>query len=78
MTSSVAVDPIRCAGHGLCALALDERISLDEWGFPIVDATPLDTKREVRRARRAARACPRQALLVNDASAARSASTVAT
>ena len=78
MTATVTVDPIRCAGHGLCALALDERISLDEWGFPIVDATPLGSKRQVRRAQRAARACPRQALLVNEDSTARTASTVAT
>ena len=30
------VDPTACAGHGLCADLLAERIGLDEWGFPIV------------------------------------------
>jgi ferredoxin len=78
MTTSVAVDPVRCAAHGLCALVLEERISLDEWGFPVVDSAPLESARLVRRARRAARACPRRALLVSTAPERRSTSTVGT
>ena len=35
------VDPIACDGHGLCADLLPERIELDEWGYPIVDRTPV-------------------------------------
>ena len=30
------VDPIACAGRGLCAELLPELISLDDWGFPMV------------------------------------------
>ena len=29
------VDPIACDGRGLCAEALPELITLDDWGFPI-------------------------------------------
>lgn len=38
----VVVDRIRCDGRGLCAELLPERISLDEWGYPLVDETPVD------------------------------------
>jgi len=30
------VDPIACAGRGLCAELLPELITLDDWGFPMV------------------------------------------
>ena len=30
------VDPIACDGRGLCAEALPELITLDDWGFPII------------------------------------------
>ena len=33
----LVVDPVACAGHGLCAELLPERIALDDWGYPIVD-----------------------------------------
>jgi ferredoxin len=54
------LDRTACTGHGLCADLLPERISLDEWGFPIVsgDVPP----RLAAHARRAARACPVLAL----------------
>lgn len=57
----VRVDPIACDGHGLCADLLPERIKLDEWGYPIVDRTPVrgDTAAH---ARRALAACPKLAL----------------
>lgn len=67
MSADVTVDPVKCTGHGLCALLLAERITLDNWGFPVVDATPLDTRRLLRKARRASGACPRQALSVRHA-----------
>lgn len=77
MSVRITVDPVRCAGHGLCALLLEERVTLDEWGYPRVDAEPLDDGRPARRARRAARACPRQALAVIDAAETPTRSTVA-
>ena len=47
----------------MCAELLPERVTLDEWGYPIIDAKPLDG-RELEYARRAARACPTLALLL--------------
>ncbi len=32
----LAVDRIKCDGHGLCAELLPELIRLDDWGYPIV------------------------------------------
>jgi len=36
------VDMIVCDGRGVCAELFPERISLDDWGYPIVDTTPFD------------------------------------
>ena len=58
---TLRVDPIACDGHGLCAELFPERISLDDWGFPIVDPTPISSALE-RHARRAIRQCPTRAL----------------
>jgi len=30
------VDPIACAGRGLCAEILPGLITLDDWGFPVI------------------------------------------
>ncbi len=61
----VRVNPITCEAHGMCAELLPERITLDEWGYPIVDGAPL-TGSQVEHATRAARACPTFALLVDN------------
>ena len=53
----ILVDPIRCDGHGVCAELFPERIRLDDWGYPIVDDTPIDA-RLLPHARRAVEACP--------------------
>jgi ferredoxin len=63
MSRGVRVNPIACEAHGMCAELLPERISLDEWGYPIVDETPL-TPDVLDHARRAAQACPTFALLL--------------
>lgn len=47
----------------MCAELLPERITLDEWGYPLLDDQPLRAT-EVEHAIRAARACPTFALLV--------------
>ncbi len=65
MSRRVRVNPITCEAHGMCAELLPERIELDEWGYPIVDGSPLRGV-EVDHAIRAARACPTFALLVNN------------
>lgn len=56
------VNPIRCTAHGLCAELLPERVTLDEWGYPIVDGTPIPADL-MADARRAAAACPMLALV---------------
>ena len=57
----LTVDPIACDGHGLCAELFPERITLDDWGFPIVDPTPIAGSLE-RHAKRAVAECPVKAL----------------
>jgi ferredoxin len=34
----LTVDWTRCDGHGLCAVLLPGRITLDDWGFPLIAA----------------------------------------
>ncbi len=63
MSRRVRVNPIACEAHGMCAELLPERITLDEWGYPIVDDAPVDGEL-LAHAMRAAQACPTFALLV--------------
>ena len=37
----ILIDPVACDAYGYCAELLPEAITLDEWGYPIVDGTPL-------------------------------------
>lgn len=57
----VRVDFTKCTGRGLCAELLPERITLDDWGYPIIDDRPM-SRELVRHARRAVTACPTLAL----------------
>ena len=57
------VNPIQCVAHGLCAELLPERVRLDDWGYPLLDDPQL-TPELLGHARRAARACPTLALLL--------------
>ncbi len=61
VTHRLVVDPIRCDGRGICAELFPERITLDDWGYPIVDSTTLD-RTQLRDARRAVQLCPVLAL----------------
>jgi ferredoxin len=70
VTKTVRVNPIACDGHGLCAELLPERISLDDWGYPLIDPEPIPGSLEPH-ARRAVAACPTLALMLQ-ASARRS------
>lgn len=58
------VNPIACDGHGLCAELFPERVTLDEWGYPIVDPAPIPKSLE-KHARRAVNECPALALLLS-------------
>lgn len=55
------VDPTVCDAHGVCAELFPERVSLDDWGYPIVDGTPIG-RDLLEHARRAVTACPVLAL----------------
>lgn len=59
----LALNPIQCEAHGLCAELLPERVTLDEWGYPILDGSPLPPELAAH-ARHAADACPTLALLL--------------
>ena len=58
------VDPVACGGIGLCAQLAGGAVELDRWGYPTIGAqlAPGD----VGAARRAVRACPRDALWIED------------
>lgn len=62
------LDPIKCDGHGLCAELFPERVSLDEWGFPVIDDSPIPASLE-KHARRAVNECPALALMLQRAHA---------
>jgi ferredoxin len=62
-TMRVRVNPIQCVAHGMCAELLPERVRLDDWGYPILDGDQVSGE-VLDHARRAARACPTLALLL--------------
>jgi len=64
--AEIVVNPIACVAHGVCAELFPERITLDEWGYPIIDPRPVP-EHLLEHARRAVAACPTLALLVRDA-----------
>jgi ferredoxin len=59
----VRVDPIACDAYGYCAEILAEMISRDDWGYPIVDDGTVPAEL-LALAQKAARDCPRRALLL--------------
>ncbi len=61
--ATLRVNPIACDAHGLCAELFPERITLDDWGYPLIDGRPIEDEL-VKHAKRAADACPRAALLL--------------
>ena len=68
--ATLRVDPIACEGRGLCAELFPERVSLDDWGYPLIDATPIADSLQAH-ARRAVANCPTCALSLVDADTAR-------
>ena len=57
----ISIDPVACDAYGYCAELLPEAITLDEWGYPVVDGRPIPPELAAV-ARRAARDCPRRAI----------------
>jgi ferredoxin len=60
VSRALRVDWPECRARGLCAELLPELVTLDEWGYPIVDPEVSDEL--VGPARDAVRMCPRLAL----------------
>ena len=60
------VNPILCDGYGYCAELVPERISLDDWGFPMVSAESIEDEEVLNHAQRAVGTCPRLALLLEE------------
>ncbi len=63
MSERLRVDPVRCDAFGYCAELLPELVTLDEWGYPILDGAPVPAGL-VELARLAVRQCPRRALFL--------------
>lgn len=63
----VEVNPLACAAHGLCADLLPEMITLDEWGYPILERDEVP-QHLLSHARRAVRSCPTLALVLREMS----------
>jgi ferredoxin len=66
---TLRLDPIACDGHGVCAELFPERVSLDDWGYPVIDPTPVSGPLLVH-AHRAAAHCPALALRLEQLAAA--------
>ena len=65
MERRLRVNPVLCTGYGFCAEIVPELISLDDWGFPIVNPA-LITPDLLHLAHKAVTACPQTALLLED------------
>ena len=61
MNEKLILNPIECEGRGACAELLPGLITLDEWGYPIIDPSPLRPGTQ-HHAREAVSACPTLAL----------------
>jgi len=57
----ISIDPVACEAYGYCAELLPEAITLDEWGYPIVDDGAIP-QQFMTLAKRAVRDCPRRAI----------------
>lgn len=68
VTVTVRIDPTRCRGHAICALFFADGVELDRWGFGRVVDGGVDSARLLRKARRAAAACPNGAFVVSERS----------
>lgn len=60
MSQRLRVDWPRCDAHGLCHELLPEVVSLDEWGYPVVEGEVPERLEDL--ARQAVLACPAVAL----------------
>lgn len=64
----VGIDWTACRARGICSELLPERITLDEWGYPLIDDSPVPAP-AVEFARQAVASCPTRALRLQGAPA---------
>ena len=64
MSFRLRVDPVACDAFGYCAELLPEMVWLDEWGYPVVDPSPVPPGL-LSTARQAVRTCPRKAFILS-------------
>jgi len=76
MSVDIRIDPILCRGHAICALFFSDGVDLDQWGFGKVVLAVAETPKDVRRAYRAAAACPNGAFVVHERDTAPSTSAI--
>jgi ferredoxin len=69
MSKRLAIDMIKCDGHGICAELFPEWVRLDDWGYPIIDEHDIPPAL-LAHARRAVTACPSLALRLEKGSGA--------
>jgi ferredoxin len=55
------IDWTRCDGHGLCAELLPDRITRDDWGYPVIVSTAVADE-DTTSVRRTVAICPALAL----------------
>jgi ferredoxin len=67
---NLIVNPIACAGHGVCAELVPELIELDEWGYPVIDPGEVPATLE-RQVKKAVASCPALALKLRKLTARR-------
>ncbi|HEV3100783.1 MAG TPA: ferredoxin [Candidatus Dormibacteraeota bacterium] len=65
------VNPILCDGVGYCAEIVPELITMDDWGYPVVDPRPIEDETLNGHVQRAVATCPRLALLIEEFTAER-------
>ncbi len=59
---TLQIDWTRCDGHGLCAELIPDKITRDDWGYPIITERRIRTEEDLIDTRRAVATCPALAL----------------
>lgn len=57
------IDPVACDGIGMCIHLAPDVITVDPWGYPVIDSQLLEGER-LKQARKAVRGCPKRALFL--------------
>jgi ferredoxin len=66
MHRRLRVNPTLCTGYGYFAEIVPELISVDDWGYPIVNPKAIEDDGLLSLANRAVATCPRLALVIEE------------